>query len=62
MMTMAAAAGSGGGKSHLPPEPGRSSLVWLANTVGAQGVELLAGHVILPGSITASIPSAAATP
>jgi 2-keto-4-pentenoate hydratase len=33
-----------------------ASLVWLANTVGARGVELLQGHVILPGSITASIP------
>jgi 2-keto-4-pentenoate hydratase len=33
-----------------------TSLVWLANTVGARGVGLLAGHVILPGSITASIP------
>jgi 2-keto-4-pentenoate hydratase len=29
-----------------------NSLVWLANSAGAQGVELLAGHVILPGSIT----------
>jgi len=33
-----------------------SSLVWLANTLGARGVVLEAGHVILPGSITASIP------
>jgi 2-keto-4-pentenoate hydratase len=32
------------------------SLVWLANTLGARGVTLEAGHVILPGSITASIP------
>jgi len=32
-----------------------SSLVWLANTVGARGVVLEAGHVILPGSITASV-------
>jgi 2-keto-4-pentenoate hydratase len=36
-----------------------SSLVWLANTLGAHGVVLEAGHVILPGSITASIPVAA---
>jgi len=36
-----------------------TSLVWLANTVGAQGVVLEAGHVILPGSITASIPASA---
>ena len=33
-----------------------SSLVWLANTVGAHGVVLKAGHVVLPGSITASVP------
>jgi 2-keto-4-pentenoate hydratase len=33
-----------------------SSLVWLANTVGAHGIVLEAGHVVLPGSITASIP------
>jgi len=32
-----------------------SSLMWLANTVGARGVVLEAGHVILPGSITASV-------
>jgi len=36
-----------------------SSLVWLANTLGARGVALQAGYVILPGSITASIPVAA---
>jgi 2-keto-4-pentenoate hydratase len=35
-----------------------TSLVWLANTVGARGVVLEAGHVILPGSITASVPVA----
>jgi len=33
-----------------------TSLVWLANTVGARGVVLKAGHVVLPGSITASVP------
>jgi 2-keto-4-pentenoate hydratase len=32
------------------------ALAWLANTVGARGVELEAGQVILPGSVTASIP------
>ncbi len=32
-----------------------SSLMWLANTVGTRGVVLEAGHVILPGSITASV-------
>lgn len=35
-----------------------TSLVWLANTLGARGVGLEAGHVVLPGSITASIPVA----
>jgi 2-keto-4-pentenoate hydratase len=35
-----------------------TSLVWLANTVGARGVVLEAGHVVLPGSITASVPVA----
>ncbi|HEY6793627.1 MAG TPA: 2-keto-4-pentenoate hydratase [Kineosporiaceae bacterium] len=35
-----------------------SSLVWLANTLGARGVGLEAGHVVLPGSITASVPVA----
>ncbi|MCL8027162.1 fumarylacetoacetate hydrolase family protein [Nocardioides bruguierae] len=33
-----------------------SSLVWLANTVGRWGTVLEAGHVILPGSVTAAIP------
>jgi 2-keto-4-pentenoate hydratase len=32
-----------------------SSLVWLANTLGARGAGLEAGHVVLPGSITASV-------
>ena len=32
------------------------SLMWLANTLAERGVALEAGHVILPGSITASIP------
>ena len=36
-----------------------TSLVWLANTVGPLGITLEAGHVVLPGSITASIPVAA---
>jgi 2-keto-4-pentenoate hydratase len=47
-------AGTGAGGAVLGSP--LNSLVWLANTVGAGGVELLAGHVILPGSITASIP------
>lgn len=33
-----------------------NSLVWLANTVGALGVELEAGHVVLPGSCTSMVP------
>lgn len=36
-----------------------TSLVWLANTVGARGVTLEAGHVILPGSVCAMVPVAA---
>jgi 2-keto-4-pentenoate hydratase len=33
-----------------------NALVWLANTVAARGVTLRAGDVVLPGSITASLP------
>jgi len=33
-----------------------TALVWLANTLGALGVSLEAGSVILPGSMTAAIP------
>ena len=33
-----------------------TSLVWLANTVGARGVTLEAGHVILPGAVCAMVP------
>ncbi|WP_395654115.1 2-keto-4-pentenoate hydratase [Phycicoccus elongatus] len=36
-----------------------NSLVWLANTVGALGTTLEAGHVVLPGAITAMVPVAA---
>jgi 2-keto-4-pentenoate hydratase len=32
------------------------SLAWLANTLGAHGVALEEGQVILPGSVTASVP------
>jgi 2-keto-4-pentenoate hydratase len=49
------ATGAGGAVLGSP----LTSLVWLANTVGRQGVVLEAGHVILPGSITASIPASA---
>lgn len=50
-------AGTGAGGAVLGSP--LSSLVWLANTLGARGVALEAGHVILPGSITRSIPVAA---
>lgn len=33
-----------------------NALVWLANVLGERGVSLEAGHVILPGSVTAAIP------
>jgi 2-keto-4-pentenoate hydratase len=36
-----------------------SSLVWLANTLGARGVTLEAGHVVLPGAVCAMVPVAA---
>jgi len=32
-----------------------SCLVWLANALGARGAGLEAGHVVLPGSITAAV-------
>ena len=35
-----------------------TSLVWLANTVGARGVTLEAGHVVLPGAVCAMVPVA----
>ncbi|MDO5628223.1 MAG: 2-keto-4-pentenoate hydratase [Mobilicoccus sp.] len=35
-----------------------TALVWLANTVGARGVVLEAGHVVLPGSCTSMVPVA----
>ncbi len=36
-----------------------NSLVWLANTVGARGITLEAGHVVLPGALCAMAPVAA---
>ncbi len=36
-----------------------NSLVWLANTVGARGITLEAGHVVLPGAVCAMSPVAA---
>ncbi len=47
-------AGTGAGGAVLGSP--LTALVWLANTVGARGVVLEAGQVILPGSVTASIP------
>ncbi|MGW5237414.1 2-keto-4-pentenoate hydratase [Monashia sp. NPDC004114] len=35
-----------------------NALVWLANTVGARGISLEAGHVVLPGSVCAMVPVA----
>lgn len=46
------ATGAGGAVLGSP----LTSLVWLANTVGAQGVVLEAGHVILSGAVTAAVP------
>jgi 2-keto-4-pentenoate hydratase len=34
------------------------TLVWLANTVGARGVTLEEGHVVLPGAVCAMVPVA----
>lgn len=42
------ATGAGGAVLGSP----LNSLVWLANTVGALGITLEAGHVVLPGSVT----------
>ena len=36
-----------------------NALVWLANTLGARGVTLEAGHVVLPGALCAMVPVAA---
>ena len=46
--------GSGAGGAVLGSP--LNSLAWLANAVGPLGVTLEAGNVVLPGSITASIP------
>ncbi|WP_328363378.1 fumarylacetoacetate hydrolase family protein [Mycobacterium sp. NBC_00419] len=47
-------AGTGAGGAVLGSP--LNSLAWLANTLGERGEALHAGQVILPGSITASIP------
>ena len=48
------ATGAGGAVLGSP----LTALVWLANTVGSRGIVLEAGHVVLPGSCTASVPVA----
>ena len=48
--------GSGAGGAVLGSP--LNALVWLANTLGPRGVVLEAGHVVLPGSITAAVPAA----
>ena len=50
-------AGTGAGGAVLGSP--LTALAWLANTLGARGAVLEAGQVILPGSVTASIPVAA---
>jgi len=49
-------AGTGAGGAVLGSP--LSALVWLANELGARDVALEAGQVVLPGSVTASIPVA----
>ncbi|WP_199430451.1 2-keto-4-pentenoate hydratase [Qaidamihabitans albus] len=46
------ATGAGGAVLGSP----LNALVWLANTVGPLGIELEAGHVVLPGSMTRAVP------
>ncbi|MCF6469439.1 2-keto-4-pentenoate hydratase [Nonomuraea sp. MG754425] len=36
-----------------------NALVWLANVLGERGITLEAGHIVLPGSVTAAVPVAA---
>ena len=47
-----AATGAGGAVLGSPI----NALVWVANILGERGVELKAGHVVLPGSMTAALP------
>lgn len=49
--------GSGAGGAVLGSP--LNALVWLANVLGPRGVVLEAGHVVLPGSVTAAVPVAA---
>jgi 2-keto-4-pentenoate hydratase len=47
-------AGTGAGGAVLGSPV--NALVWLANVLGARGVALEPGHVILPGSVCAAVP------
>jgi 2-keto-4-pentenoate hydratase len=47
-----AGTGAGGAVLGSPID----ALVWVANVLGERGVALEAGHIVLPGSMTASIP------
>jgi len=49
-----AIAGTGAGAAVLGSP--LNALVWLANVLGERGVEIQAGSIVLPGSITRSIP------
>jgi 2-keto-4-pentenoate hydratase len=46
---------TGAGGAVLGASP-VSALAWLANALGERGASLEAGHVVLPGSVTAAIP------
>jgi 2-keto-4-pentenoate hydratase len=47
-----AATGAGGAVLSSPI----NALVWVANVLGSRGASLEAGHVVLPGSMTAALP------
>lgn len=47
-------AGTGAGGAVLGSPV--NALVWLANVLGERGIALQAGHVVLPGSVTAAVP------
>jgi len=51
------ATGAGGAVLGSPV----NALVWLANTLSENGVTLEAGHVVMPGAVTASVPVSAGT-
>ena len=49
--------GTGAGAAVLGANPFRA-VAWLANTLAADGLELKAGDVIMPGALCAMIPVA----